>query len=394
MGDTARARMAPSVLLAIVYLAFVSLGLPDGVFGVAWPAMRRSLGEPLEAAGIVTLLSSACGALSGFASGAVLRRISTGTVVAISGALTGLALLGMSWAPALAWLLVLAVPLGLGAGAVDAAMNHFVARHYSSRQMNWLHASWGVGATVGPLAMGWALAQPAGWPDGYRILGLVQLALAAIVLATLGLWRHAPRPAAAAEPVDPSREPARTPPDWAAWLAPSLYPFYALIEVGTGLWAASILVEQRGMPGADAGGWVALFFGAIMLGRVGVGFISVRVGNRRLVRAGLATAGLGCVLFGVSALPPLCAAAGLLLMGLGCAPIYPSLMHETTRRFDAETARRVVGRQVAFAALGASLCPPALGLIGAWLGLGWIAPCVLAAIVLLALLSWQLDRVT
>lgn len=384
----------PAVLLAIVYLAFVSLGLPDGVFGVAWPAMRRSMGEPLEVAGLVTLLSSACGALSGFASGVVLRRMSTGVVVAVSGAMTGLALLGMAWAPALGWLLLLAVPLGLGSGAVDAAMNHFVARHYSSRQMNWLHASWGVGATVGPLTMGWALASPAGWSGGYWILGLSQLALAALIVVTLGVWRHAPPPVIAAEPITANQAPKRTPPGWAAWLAPSLYPFYALIEVGTGLWAATILVEQRGMPLSDAGGWVAMFFGAIMLGRIGVGFISVRVGNRRLVRAGLATVGLGCVLFGAGGLPPWVAAAGLLLMGLGCAPIYPSLMHETTRRFDADTARRVVGRQVAFAALGASLCPAALGLIGAWLGLGWIAPCILASIGLLALLSWQLDRVT
>ena len=387
--------MAPTVLLAVVYLAFISLGLPDGVFGVAWPTLRHALGEPLASAGLVTMLVSGCGALSGFASGAVLRRWDTGRVVAASGLLTGLALLGFAWAPSLAWLMLLAVPLGLGSGAVDAGMNHFVARHYSSRHMNWLHASWGIGATLGPLTMGWALAQPGAWSLGYQVLGTAQIGLAAVVLATLGLWRHAPRPAQA--PADPGaggQAPRAPVPPWAAWLAPSLYLLYALIEVGTGLWAASLLVEQRGLPAPEAGRWVGLFFGAIMLGRIAVGFVSVRLGNRRLVRGGLAVAAVGALLLALPALPVAWAGAGLLLMGLGCAPVYPSLMHETTHRFDPDTARRVVGRQVAFACLGASLGPAALGLLGAQAGLGWIAPTVLAAIAALAALAAVLDRVT
>ncbi len=381
-------------LLALVYLAFVSLGLPDSVLGAAWPSMRLSLGQPLQAAGLVTFILTACSTVSSFASGAVLKRWGIGPVVMVSGFLTGLALYGFALAPSFVWIVLLAVPLGLGAGSVDAGLNHFVAEHYSARHMNWLHGCWGIGATIGPFIMGSAMAGAAGWQAGYHTIGLIQLALAALFLLSQRLWQY--------EHATPQPEPdpraawirRKSAPAWAAWLAPSLYLVYAIVEVGTGLWAASILVDHRQLAAVTAGFWVACFFGAIMVGRFVTGLFAARLGNRSLVRGGLATALVGAALFGVTGLPQAVSLAGLVLLGLGCAPIYPSLMHETTRRFDAETARKVVGRQVGFACMGGALGPAMLGLLGAWWGLGAIMPVVFAALLVLLLLSWCLDRVS
>ncbi len=386
--------MAHVTLLAVIYLAFISLGLPDSVLGVAWPAMRLTFGQPLQSAGLVMFILTLCSAISGFASAAVLKRLGVGLVLTISGCLTGFALLGFALAPSFAWILLLAVPLGLGAGSVDAGLNHFVAEHYSSRHMNWLHGCWGIGATIGPFIMGSALAGVVGWQSGYCTIAAVQLGLSLLFLLTLGLWKR--------EHAGPAQEAAngvgRVLPTsfvrWAPWLAPGLYLVYATVEIGTALWAASILVEHRHLGAAAAGVWVACFFGAITVGRFAVGLVAVRLSNRRLVRYGLVMAMAGALLFSLDGLPGALSLAGLILMGLGCAPVYPSLMHETTRRFDADTARTVVGRQVAFAYVGASLGPAGLGLLGAAFGLATIMPAVVLGLAVLLLLSWWLDRVT
>jgi len=206
------------LLLGLIYLAFISLGLPDSVLGVAWPTMRVDLGQTLEAAGLLTMVLTTCSAISGFASGFVLARLGTGKVVAISGFLTGLALLGFALAPPFRWILWLLVPLGLGAGAVDAGLNHFVARHYSARHMNWLHGCWGIGATIGPVVMGAALASRFGWQAGYAVIALLQLMLAALFVRHLRLWANAPeQPVAAADPSGKGSAAAHSPPPgWAA----------------------------------------------------------------------------------------------------------------------------------------------------------------------------------
>lgn len=395
MTQVTAAAAAPRLaLLALVYGAFISMGLPDGMFGVAWPPMREDFAAPLALAGWVTLIMTAASAASGFASGWVLERLGTGRVVAISGCMTGLALLGFGFAPAFSWILLLTVPLGLGAGSVDAGLNHFVARHYGARHMNWLHGCWGIGATLGPMIMGAALAGGIGWQGGYRAVALLQLGLAVLLVATLPMWaREAAHPVST--PPDPSVSgPQRLPPAWAPWLAASLYLVYATVEVGTGLWAASILVDGRGMAPPEAGLWVAGFFGSIMAGRFAIGLVAVRLGNRALVRAGILTALVGAALFALRGVPAQVALVGLVLLGLGCAPIYPSLMHEATRRFDAATARRVIGRQVAFAYIGCATGPAALGLLGAWLGLWAIMPAVCLALLALLWMTTRLDRVT
>ena len=379
------------VLLIVIYLAFVSLGLPDGVLGLVWPGMRVSLGQPLEALGLVTFVLASCAALSGFMSGRLLARFGTGPVTFVCALMTGLALLGLSQVPNFPLMVALAFPLGLGAGSVDAGLNHYVAEHYSSKHMNWLHACWGVGATLGPLIVGSILAGGGAWSQGYLTVACGQLGLACVLFASLGLWknqgaaRHDPSKVAAGGRADTPR--------WAQVLAAFLFALYGPIEIGTGLWAASVLIESRHFDPGMAGLAITLFFGSIMGGRVLIGFVSERVGNRRLIRIGLCVAMVAIVLLMIPGWPPL-AFGGLALLGLGCAPVYPSLMHETPRRFDPLTTVKVIGWQVAAANIGGAILPAAFGVLAARLGLEAVFPAIACFIVAMLVLSIQLDRVT
>ncbi len=385
--------MAQRFLLGLVYLAFISLGLPDGVLGVAWPFMRASLDQPLAAVGAITITMTVCSASSSLLAGAVVQRLGTGAVVAGSCLMTSLALLGFSVAPSFIWVVALAIPLGLGAGAVDASLNHFVAVHYSSRHMNWLHGCWGIGATTGPLIMGVSLEGVGGWAAGLRTLGFMQLALAALLWLSLSLWSQASDAAKQAD-TQTAALVQKAPSAFTLWLAPLCFLFYVAAEMGTGLWSASILVTDRGLPAASAGGWVAMYFGSITAGRFGIGLVANRIGNRRLVRFGICLATTGALLF---ALPQWFGAAspvGLVLMGLGCAPIFPSLMHETANRFPPEALRTLIGRQMTCAYAGGSLIPAAFGVLATWAGLASVMPMVVSLLVLLLALTTLLDRLT
>jgi fucose permease len=388
--------LAHLFLLGIIYVSFISLGLPDGVMGAAWPAVRADFGQPLAAVGVFTLTGTLCAAAASYFAGAIVKRLGTGPVVAASCLMTGLALVGYAYVPSFAWLVVLAVPMGLGAGTVDASLNHFVAAHYSSRHMNWLHGFWGIGATAGPLIMGWAVASAAGWTLGAKTIGLLQLGLAVVLFLTLSLWsrEHATPPAAAhtaENALKPAFKPVQT---LATWLAPTTFLLYVAAEMGTGLWAASILATGRGMPLAQAVAWVSVYFGAITVGRFGVGLVANRLGNRKLVQIGIGVAALGAALFAAHALVGDASLAGLVLMGLGCAPIFPSLMHETARRFPDEVARAVIGRQMMFSYAGGSVIPAVFGLLATWAGLGAVMPVVVMLLIALLFVTSWLDRLT
>ena len=388
--------MAHTVLLGLVYLSFISIGLPDGMLGVAWPAIRLQMDQPLAAVGAITMTMTACSAASSLLAGSVVQRIGTGAVVAGSCLLTAMGLLGFSVAPSFGWLVALAIPLGLGAGAVDASLNHFVSAHYSSRHMNWLHGFWGVGATTGPLVMGVALASSGGWTAGARSIGLMQLGLTLVLFATMSLWSRetAHAPADADSPEQPSAHLKLQPPPLAMWLAPMCFLFYVSAEMGTGLWAASILVTDRGLAAGDASVWVSLYFGAITVGRFAVGLVANRIGNRRLVRLGIAVAMAGALLFALPSAFGGLSPVGLVLMGLGCAPIFPSLMHETARRFPPEVVRQLIGRQMTCAYAGSSVVPAAFGLMAAWAGLQTVMPVVVVLLLVLLLVTSRLDRLT
>ncbi len=372
------------LLLVIIYFGFFSLGLPDGSFGVAWPAMHPELGLPIGLAGTITTVVTLLSALSGFAGGAVIARFRTGPVALVSCALTGLALVAIAQARGAGWLFVAAVPLGLGAGAVDTGLNGFVARHYSARHMNWLHACWGGGALCGPLIMGATLANAGGWRGGYRVIGATQLALAVVLLLSLRLWRKVPErtgPESSGE--DAKRRPTLLAGSFAGWLSVALFVLYAAVEATLGVWAGSILVTGRGLSPATAAFAAAAFYGAIALGRVLIGFVVERWGNRRLVTAGTGLALVGCALFALSASPSL-AAGALLLTGLGLAPVYPCLMHEVPSRFAPEAAPVVIGRQSGAAYLGAAFLPAAAGLLAAHsiMGIPWVVAGGLGVLIL------------
>lgn len=384
-------RRASALLLPIIYLGFVSLGLPDGTWGAAWPSMHRELGLPIGLAGTLTLVGTLLAALSGFASGRVIGRFGTGPVTMVSCAMTGAALLTIANASGFGWLMGATALLGFGAGAVDAGLNGYVARHYSGRHMNWLHACWGVGATAGPIVMGSMIAASGGWRGGYVTIGAVQLTLAAVLALTLGLWAAVPeRKVEAVAGEAPRRIPTLTANSPAGWLSAAIFAIYVAVETTAGIWAASVLVEVRSLPPATAAVCVAAYYGSITGGRVLAGVVVDRWGNRRMVRGGLLLAVTGAVLFAVGG-PAWLSVVALAMTGLGFAPIYPCLMHEVPRRFAPGSVATVIGRQSGAAYLGAASMPAAAGILAeqSLAGIPWL---VAGGIVVLILAVLELDR--
>ncbi len=381
-------------LLPIIYLGYISLGLPDGAFGVAWPEVYPELRLPLGLAGTILTMGTLFTAISGFSSGWIISRWRTGPVVLVSCLLTASGMLLISRAQGAAWLYAAAVPLGFGAGAVDAGLNGFVARHYSGRHMNWLHACWGVGATTGPLFIGYAIGSGHGWRRGYLAIGLAQLCLAGLFLATLSWWQHVPAQAAThhadGKEITRPTMPANSP---AGWLSPLIFAFYVAAEMTTGVWAGTVLVVGRGFTPEVAAVCTACFYGAITGGRILVGFIVDRFGNRRLVGWGALLAFAGGAWFAFGAPSPLFAGAALIATGLGLAPIYPCLMHEVPRRFAPEAVQAIIGRQSGAASLGAAALPALAGWLAEY-SLAAVPVLVLGVVATLILSIRQLDRLT
>ena len=350
------------LLLAVIYLAFVSLGLPDSLLGSAWPSISAELGAPVSWAGIISMIISLGTVVSSLQSDRLTRRLGAGRVTAFSVLLTALALLGFSFSRSFAALCLLAIPYGLGAGSVDAALNNYVALHFASRHMSWLHCMWGVGASIGPYIMEYALTGGRGWNAGYRYIAILQFALTAILLLSLPLWKQRAGTESAAEDTGKPlslREIARIPGARAVMAA-----FFCncALEQTAGLWASSYLALNRGLDAETAAGFGSLFFIGITVGRALGGFLTLRFSDAQMVRIGQ-----GCILLGIAALllpfgegPAL---AGLVLVGLGCAPVYPSIIHATPEHFGAERSQAMIGVQMASAYVGTCLMPPLFGLI-------------------------------
>lgn len=352
-----------TILLVLIYLAFIGLGLPDSLLGAAWPQLRIDIGAPLSGAGMVSMIVTAGTIVSSLVSARVIRRFGTGKVTAISTALTAAALLGYAFAPAYWWLCIMAIPLGLGAGAVDAALNNFVALHYKAHHMSWLHCFWGLGATAGPILLSVFLARPQGWRTGIRSIGLLQLALVAVLTFSLPLWRKVTEKKeigsdATSEPIS-NREALRL-----RGLPAALLTFfcYCGAELGCGLWASSFLVASRGVAPAQAAGWVSLYYAGITAGRFFSGFAMHRLTCPAMIRLGGLTSLAGCVML-VLPLPTVFSAVALVLIGLGCAPVYPCMIHETPARFGEANSQTAMGLQMATAYCGSTLMPPLLGLL-------------------------------
>jgi len=378
-----------TILLLIIYLAFISLGLPDSLLGASWPVMRSDFASPIGMAGVLSMTITVGTIVSSLVSGAVVGRFGTGRVTLISCVLTASALLGFSYAPSIVWLIICAIPLGLGGGAVDAALNHYVAARYRAHHMSWLHSFWGVGATAGPIIMAAYLTGNASWRDGYLAVASMQFLLVIILLVTLPIWRRQAGQQSAGSSAGEAKgslSDTEAKPKLAHGVKYALasFLFYCGIETTVGLWGSSYLVNVRGLPADDAAFWVSVYFGGITIGRFITGFVTFRASNRLLIRTGQATALAGTLLL-LLPLPTGFALAGLLITGLGLAPIFPSMLHETPNRFGQAHAGRIMGYQMAVAYTGSTLVPPLLGLLAGFMTVG-IFPLYLVILALAMLL--------
>ena len=348
------------LLLVIIYLSFISLGLPDGLLGAAWPTIYPALSVPVSFAGILFAIISGGTVVSSLLSDRLTFRLGTGRVTAISVCMTAAALFGFAVSDSYWMLCLWAIPYGLGAGSVDASLNNYVALHYTSRHMSWLHCMWGIGATVGPYIMGAVLSGGGHWSGGYRTVGLLQLLLTAVLFLSLPLWKERTKTedGSAAKPL-PLKAVIAIP--GAKQIMVTFF-CYCALEQTTALWASSYLALYKGVPADTAAFFASMFFIGITAGRALNGFLTMKFQDTQLIRMGQ-----GVILTGICAmLLPLGNAAaitGLILVGLGCAPIYPCVIHSTPEHFGAEHSQALIGVQMASAYIGNCLMPPLFGLI-------------------------------
>ncbi|MBC7371770.1 MAG: MFS transporter [Bdellovibrionaceae bacterium] len=362
--------MKSRVLLAVAFLAFVSLGLPDTLLGIAWPFVREHFGLPHPFMGFVLIVTSFGYFISSSGVAGLMRRMPIGVLLAYSSGLVALGEFGFALSPA--WIIFIGsgVLHGLGSGAIDAGLNHFAAVRFSARQINWLHASYSLGATAGPAIMTTAIVAAGSWRTGYGIVGGLLAALAFLFFATSSRWSESPTVNSEA-----SSATAATAIDWKSALASpqarlqiALFFFYAGIEVGVGQWSFTLLTASRGLSVADAGSWVTLYWASIFGGRVVSGFVVERIGIDRLLRICFCTLIAGAILLALPALGwiSLCA---LPMIGLSLAPVYPCLMSRTPSRVGVATSAHTVGFQVSAAMIGASALPTLIGLLAGSYGL-------------------------
>ena len=377
------------LLLAIIYIAFISLGLPDSLLGAAWPVMHEDLGAPLSYAGIISMIIAFGTVVSSLQSDRLTLWLGTGKVTAISVAMTATALLGFS-ASSEFWMLCLwAIPYGLGAGGVDAALNNYVALHCRSWHMSWLHCMWGVGAATGPYIMGMALEMGKGWPAGYHIIAVMQVVLTIILFASLPLWKERKDEVQAdsghkRKPLS-LREIFRIPGAREILVA---FFCYSAVEQTCGLWASSFLNLSKGISAEQAASFGAMFFIGVTVGRAINGFFAMRMHDESMIRMGQVLILLGIVTVMLPAGDAV-ALAGLILIGLGCAPIYPCIIHSTPTHFGKEKSQAIIGVQMAAAYIGTMLMPPLFGILANHLSIS-LLPIYL--LVLLAIMAFMHER--
>jgi len=379
------------LLLALIYLSFISLGLPDALLGAAWPTMYPRFGVPVSYAGIISTIISVGTITASLNSDRLTHRLGAGRVTAVSVLLTAAALLGFSCSNSF-WLLCLwAIPYGLGAGGVDAALNNYVALHYTSRHMSWLHCMWGIGAATGPYVMAWALSGDHGWPMGYRVVGLLQVCLTAVLLCSLKLWKAAPTPdtgdGEAAGPLALGQIFAIP----GAKAVMSAFFCYCALESTAGLWASSYLTLHRGVDAQTAAGFASLFYIGITAGRALNGFLTLKFSDTTLIRMGCGMLGVGVAAL-LLPLGQFAALAGLVLVGIGCAPIYPCIIHSTPDHFGPQRSQALIGVQMASAYTGSLLMPPLFGLIANHITVGLFPVYLLALLIVMAAMHELLCR--
>ena len=386
-----------TLLLIIIYFAFISLGLPDSLLGSIWPIAHRELGVPLAWSGPIFMIISLGTVVSSLFSDRLTRRLGAGLVTVLSIALTALALFGFGISTSYWMLCLWAVPYGLGAGSIDVALNNYVALHFKSRHMSWLHCMWGIGASTGPYIMNMILTQGGTWHQGYQTISLIQLILTAVVMLSLPLWKKQ-RLVSDANTTN-SNSPSH---------ALSLREIFALrgakevmitffaycaLEQTAGLWASSYLSNFRGIDPVTAAGYASLFYLGITGGRAINGFITFLLNDSQMIRLGQGIAALGLLLLLFAPIDAL-SLAGLVIIGLGCAPIYPSIIHSTPAHFGTDKSQAVIGVQMASAYLGNVFMPPLFGLIARYTSIALYPVYLILLLILMIIMHERLCKRT
>ena len=379
-----------SLLLAIIYISFVSLGLPDALLGAAWPIMQTELSVPVSYAGGISLIIAIGTVISSLQADRMIKWLGTGRIMVISVAMTAAAIFGFSISDSYWMLCLWAVPYGLGAGCVDAALNNYVAIHYASRHMSWLHCMWGLGASIGPYIMGAALTGGMSWNRGYSIIAVFQVVLTAVLLFSLPLWKKPSGGSAGDVQAKPLTMKQILSIRGAKEVMIAFFCYCALEQTAI-LWGSSYLVMNNGMDEETAASLASLFLMGLTAGRALNGFLTYRISDTNLIRLGQGIIGLGIVIM----LLPLgngASFAGLMLCGLGCAPIYPCIIHSTPDHFGEENSQALIGVQMASAYIGICCMPPLFGIIANHLSASLLPWYLGAILVLMAVMNEQLNQ--
>ena len=372
-----------SLLLALIYICFISLGLPDSLLGSAWPILHEEIQVPVSYAGIISMAICVCTILSSLFSDKLLRKFGAGKVTAVSIVLTAVGLLGFSVSDRF-WMLILwSLPYGLGAGSVDAILNNYVALHYKAQHMSWLHCMWGVGASISPFIMSFSLVRLDSWSDGYLIVAVLQGLLAAVVFASLPIWKKGAKNSEEAQEEQQKALSFREVFSIEGAI-PCFFTFfcYCSLELTTSLWASSYLVQKWAFTPEAAAGFASMFYIGVTLGRFANGFLAMKLGDHFLIRMGMGMIALGIVLLFVP-LHSLFALAGFIVIGLGCAPIYPCIIHMTPAVFGKDKSQALIGVQMAFAYVGFLVMPPLFGVIADYISISLLP--VYQALLLIAM---------
>jgi fucose permease len=379
-----------SFLLALIYLAFISLGLPDSLLGAGWPVMHTELGVSVSFMGIISMVISGGTIVSSLLSDKLTHKFGTRTVTVASVLLTVAALFGFSFSGSFSMLIIFAVPYGLGAGAIDAALNNYVALHYKAKHMSWLHCFWGVGAIISPFIMSFALKN-LNWNSGYRIVGFIQLAIALLLLVTFPVWKI--------NKTESTADTKRV--GLTAALKIKGVPFlligffaYCAAEATAMYWASTYFTEVKGISGDRAASFAALFYIGITLGRFASGFITERLGDRRMILLGTGILACGIMILLIPVQSYMTAFAAFLVIGFGCAPIYPCIIHSTPANFGAENSGAIIGIQMASAYVGSTFIPPLFGLFGNAVGFSVMPVYLLAFFALMIIMTEATFRIT
>ena len=381
-----------NLILALTYICFISLGLPDSLLGSAWPVMQEQMSVPVSYAGIVSLIICIGTIVSSLMCDVMIRKMGIGRIIAFSIGLTAVALFGFSVSNQYWMLLLWAIPYGLGAGCVDSVLNNYAALHFKSQHMSWLHCMWGVGASISPYIMSFALVKLDNWNYGYLIVSVIQILLSLYIFTTIPLWKNTPSASGQEEPVQSEalsiRQILSIP---GAAICFATFFGYCALELTSSLWASSYLVQARGVSVEVASSCASLFYIGITAGRAINGFLAMRYSDRTLIRLGLGIIFAGIMLVFVP-FHTMFACAGFVIVGLGCAPVYPCIIHMTPALFGKEKSQAVIGVQMAFAYCGFCIMPPLFGLIANHVSIGLLPAYLLVLLALIVVMHEKLVK--